>query len=76
MAERKRSQDGHRETEDVLGEKPENLTESPDHADRSGGEINRKVGTRDELKNTDATSSGNTRPKAQDTDGSGDKEKV
>ena len=48
MAERKRSQDGHRETEDVLGQKPEELPESPDHAGSAGGEMNRKVGKRDE----------------------------
>ncbi|QFT63101.1 hypothetical protein SAMN05421853_11341 [Roseivivax halotolerans] len=76
MAERKRSNDGHRETEEVLGEKPENLPESPDHAGSAGGELNRKVGKRDEEKQVDDTSAGNTRPKAQDTDDSGDKEKV
>ena len=44
MAERHRSQDGHRETEDVLGVKPEELPEPPDHGNRAGGELQRKVG--------------------------------
>ena len=73
MAERKRSQDGHRETEDVLGQKPEELPESPDHAGSAGGEMNRKVGKRDEEKSYDDGSNGTTRPLAQDQDGSGDK---
>ncbi|MCE0504762.1 MULTISPECIES: hypothetical protein [unclassified Roseivivax] len=76
MAERIRSKDGDRETEKVLGEKPEDLPEAPDQAGRAGGEISRKVGTRDEEKRRDATSNGPTRPKAQDQDGSGDKENV
>ncbi|ETX29557.1 hypothetical protein [Roseivivax isoporae] len=76
MPERKRSQDGHRETEDVLGEKPENLPPAPGHADRAGGEMSRKVGTRDEKKRHDDTSDSTTRPQGQDEDGSGDKERV
>ncbi|SLN26502.1 hypothetical protein ROJ8625_01072 [Roseivivax jejudonensis] len=76
MAERQRSKDGHRETEDVLGQKPEDLPKSPDHANRAGGELQRKVGTRDEEKRHDEGSAGTTRPLAQDQDGSGDKEDV
>ncbi|MBR9764788.1 MAG: hypothetical protein GYB53_14985 [Rhodobacteraceae bacterium] len=77
MAERARSKDLHRETEEVLGETPEEMDEAPSHGGRKGGEIQRKVGTRDEEKiNRDGTSAGRTAPKAQDQDGSGDKEQV
>ena len=76
MAERHRSQDGHRETEDVLGVKPEELPEPPDHGNRAGGELQRKVGTRDEEKRYDEGSAGRTRTLAGDTDESGDKEDV
>ena len=76
MAERARSKDGHRETEEILGQKPEELSPAPTEQGRNGGEIQRKVGTRDEGKRYDETSAGNTRPLAQDQNGSGDKEKV
>ena len=76
MAERQKSKDGHRETEDILGTKPENLEPKPDAAGRAGGELPRKVGTRDEEKRYDETDAGRTRPLAGDTDDSGDKEKV
>lgn len=76
MADRKRSQDGSRETEKVLGQKPEDMAPRPSGAGRAGGEIARKVGTRDEEKRHDETSAGKTRPLAQDQDKSGDKEKV
>ncbi|MHA6345137.1 hypothetical protein [Roseivivax sp. CAU 1761] len=76
MAERKRSQDGRRETEEILGDKPENVTPAPSHGDRHGGELQRKVGTRDEGKELDETSAGKTRPLGHDQDDSGDKEKV
>jgi hypothetical protein len=75
MAERHRSKDGHRETEEILGDKPENL-DAPEQQGAKGGNIQRKVGTRDEKKRVDETSAGATRPLAQDQDGSGDKEKV
>lgn len=75
MAERHRSQDGRSETKEILGEAPENI-ETPSHGDSKGGELQRKVGTRDEKKRLDETSSGTTRPLAQDQNGSGDKEKV
>ncbi|WP_407496131.1 hypothetical protein [Pseudooceanicola sp. MF1-13] len=75
MADRHRSQDGTRETEEILGEKPENL-EAPDHQGAKGGELQRKVGKRDERKRLDETSAGATRPLGQDQDSSGDKEKV
>lgn len=76
MAERVKSNDGRRETEEVLGQKPENLNRKPSEAGRAGGELQRKVGTRDEEKRTDETSAGATRPLGKDQDGSGDKEKV
>ncbi len=74
MAERQKSKDGHRETEDVLGVKPEELPEAPDHEGSAGGELPRKVGTRDEMKRHDDDSAGTTRPLAGDQDDSGDKE--
>lgn len=75
MAERARSKDGRRETEEVLGGKPEKLDETAQEG-REGGNLQRKVGTRDEEKALDETSAGATRPLGKDQDGSGDKEKV
>ncbi|MAM61144.1 hypothetical protein [Maritimibacter sp. UBA3975] len=75
MAERKRSKDGHSETEEILGGKPEKLDETAQEGAK-GGNLQRKVGTRDEEKRVDETSAGNTRPLGGDEDGSGDKEKV
>jgi len=76
MAERQKSNDGRRETEEVLGQKPEDLDPSPEQGGRAGGELHRKVGTRDEEKRHDETDPGKTRPLGQDSDRSGDKEKV
>jgi hypothetical protein len=76
MADRVKSTDGSRETEEVLGEKTENMRKSPSAAGRAGGEIARKIGTRDEKKRHDETSAGTTRGTAQDQDQSGDKEKM
>lgn len=75
MADRQKSQDGRRETEEILGDAPENL-DAPNHQGAAGGNLQRKVGTRDERKRLDETSAGATRPLAQDQDSSGDKEKV
>lgn len=75
MAERHRSNDGRRETEEILGDKPENL-EAPDQGGAKGGELQRKVGTRDDRKRLDETSAGATRALGQDKNSSGDKEKV
>lgn len=75
MADRHRSQDGTRETAEILGENPENL-EAPDHQGSKGGELQRKVGKRDERKRLDETSAGATRALGQDKNSSGDKEKV
>ncbi|SNR26916.1 hypothetical protein [Puniceibacterium sediminis] len=76
MAERHRSKDGKSETAEVLGQSPEDASKGPAQQGRSGGELQRKVGTRDEGKRYDETSAGATRPLGQDKNGSGDKEKV
>ncbi|TQS72466.1 hypothetical protein ERN12_01215 [Rhodobacteraceae bacterium] len=76
MAERLRSQDGTRETKEVLGEAPEDLPETPSGQGSAGGEMQRKLGTRDEKKHYDSTDPGNTRVTGQDQDGSGDKENM
>ena len=75
MAERHRSKDGKSETRDVLRDTPAGAA-APSHQGRAGGEMQRKVGTRDEEKRHDATSAGATRPQNQDKNDSGDKEKV
>lgn len=75
MADRQKSKDGRRETEEILGDAPENIA-APNHQGAEGGNLQRKVGTRDEKKRLDETSAGATRPLAQDQDSSGDKEKV
>jgi hypothetical protein len=46
MAERHRSKDGVSETEQILGDMPD----TPDFQGREGGDLARKVATRDELK--------------------------
>jgi hypothetical protein len=46
MAERHRSKDGVSETEQLLGDMPE----TPTHQGREGGDLARRVATRDELK--------------------------
>ncbi|WP_417720465.1 hypothetical protein [Salipiger sp.] len=73
MADRVKSRDGHSETRDLLDDMPDS---GAAQQGRSGGELQRKVGTRDEGKRYDETSSGATRPLGQDKNGSGDKEKV
>ena len=75
MAERHRSQDGHSETTDILGDAPENPG-APDHQGRAGGNLQRKVGTRDEKKRVDETSAGVTRALGGDRNGANAKEKV
>ncbi|KEP70778.1 hypothetical protein FGG78_14885 [Thioclava sp. BHET1] len=72
MAERIQSQDGRSETREILGDTPA----TPTSQGSAGGELQRKVGTRDEKKRVDETSAGKTRPLGQDQDGSGDKEKM
>lgn len=75
MAERAKSKDGRSETEEILGGKPEELDETA-QLGRKGGNIARKVGTRDEEKRVDETSAGKTGVLGQDANRSGDKEKV
>ncbi|HBM59249.1 MAG TPA: hypothetical protein DD444_08660 [Citreicella sp.] len=75
MPDRARSQDGRSETQEILDGTPDAPGASQQQG-RKGGEMARKVGTRDEEKRHDETSAGRTRPLAQDQNGSGDKEKV
>jgi len=51
-------------------------TTAPSEGGRAGGELARKIGTRDEKKRHDDTSAGTTRETDQDKNDSGDKEKV
>lgn len=76
MADRQRSTDGRSETEEVLGQHPEEMEQAPGAQGRSGGNIARKTGTRDEEKRHDGSSAGATRPLGQDQNSSGDKESV
>ena len=56
MAERHRSKDGRRETDDVLGDQSEISQQG-----RSGGRLARVVGTKDELKRSEERPAGATR---------------
>lgn len=56
MAERHRSNDGKRETDKVLGEKGE-----VSQGGRSGGNLPRDIGSRDELKRATERPAGTTR---------------
>lgn len=56
MAERKRSKDGKRDTDDVFG--PEGAV---DQAGRSGGRLPRDIATKDELKRATERPAGATR---------------
>ncbi len=56
MAERKRSHDGHRETEEILGARG-----SVDQAGREGGRMAREVGSLDEEKRATERPAGATR---------------
>ncbi|MGR3759701.1 hypothetical protein ACUXV3_06150 [Roseobacteraceae bacterium NS-SX3] len=56
MAERKRSKDGHRESEDILGE-PGTVS----HGGRTGGRLPREVGSADEEKRAKERPAGATR---------------
>lgn len=56
MAERHKSNDGKRETEEVLGEKG-----SVSQGGRSGGALPRDIGSRDELKRATERPAGTTR---------------
>lgn len=67
MAERKRSRDGRRETEEVLGDKTAIAQQG-----RAGGRIARQIGTKDELKRAYERPAGVTRvTKSVEEDDSG-----
>ncbi|KUF12501.1 hypothetical protein [Pseudoponticoccus marisrubri] len=66
MAERIRSQDGQRETEAFIEE-----TETPSQQGRAQGNLERKVGTRDELKRAEKDCAGATRVTKSDEEGQG-----
>ena len=61
MSERKRSSDGSRDTEKILGE-----AAGISQQGRAGGDLARKVGTRDEEKRAKERPAGATRVKKQD----------
>lgn len=61
MAERHRSKDGRSETEEIVGDTTEVAEQG-----RSGGELSRKVGTRDEAKRPADGDTGNTRVRKGD----------
>ena len=65
MAERKRSTDGKSETEQIVPETP-----TPSQQGRAGGNLERKVGTRDERKRAEK-GEGATRVRKSDEKGSG-----
>ncbi len=61
MAERHRSNDGKRETEHYQSDE-----ETPDQQGRADGGLERKVGTRDELKRAEKDRPGSTRVRKSD----------
>lgn len=61
MAERARSKDGKRDTDAVLGDQREVQQQG-----RAGGNLQRKVGTRDELKRSEERPGGATRVRKSD----------
>lgn len=67
MAERKRSQDGKRETDAYLDDE-----NTPIQQGRSQGNLERKVGTRDEMKRATQDRPGATRVRKSDEKGQGD----
>lgn len=66
MAERKRSNDGQRETLDYIDD-----AETPSQQGRGQGNLERKVGTRDELKRATDDRAGATRVTKSDEKGQG-----
>lgn len=61
MADRKRSQDGKRETEDYIDN-----AKTPGQQGRADGNLERKVGTRDLLKQAEQDRPGATRVQGRD----------
>jgi len=74
MAERHRSRDGTRDTDAVLDD--DAGTGASGQQGSAGGNLQRKVGTRDEKKYHDETSDGITRALGGDKTSSGGKEKM
>lgn len=62
MAERHRSKDGHRETEEIIGDAAD-----INQKGRYGGDIERRVATRDEEKRAKEKPAGITRVTGQDS---------
>ncbi|NIY73061.1 hypothetical protein HCZ30_11530 [Marivivens donghaensis] len=71
MAERYRSQDGRSETEELIGD----VEEAPSKAGREGGNLQRKVGTRDEEKAVEQGRPTTTRVRKSDEIETGNEEK-
>ncbi|WP_135506380.1 hypothetical protein [Roseovarius aestuariivivens] len=69
MAERHRSKDGRKETEDIIGDDTEISQQG-----REGGALSRKIGTRDEEKRAKSKPAGATRVTGSDKRDSGIKE--
>ncbi|MGR3323124.1 MAG: hypothetical protein ACU0DK_14470 [Pseudooceanicola sp.] len=67
MAERHRSQDGTRETEEFVDDE----IGTPSHQGRAQGNLERKVGTRDEKKRAEDDRAGKTRVTKEDEEGEG-----
>lgn len=61
VAERHRSKDGHKETDEVLGE-----SGTMDQKGRAGGRLSRRIGSRDELKRATERPAGATRVRKRD----------
>lgn len=69
MAERRRSKDKSRDTDEVLGDKTQISQQG-----RAGGSLSRKIGTRDEEKRARERPAGATRvTKADERDGGADR---
>lgn len=66
MAERKRSKDGTSDVETYL----DDAVDTPNHSGRAGGELERKVGTRDEQRQSE-NGEGSTRVTKSDEAGDG-----
>lgn len=67
MAERHRSEDHSRETEDYVDDD----LETPSHGGRAQGNLERDVGTRDEKKRAEKSNPGTTRVTKSDEEGEG-----
>lgn len=67
MADRQRSKDGTRDTEDLVDDAP-----TPGQHGRADGNLERKVGSRDALKRATQTRPGATRVTKSDEKGDGD----